>query len=514
MKENIAIRSFSSQDEARDVALKLEIEGIPCRVTTEVGGICTTLFVNPDHFDVAARIIGDDGFDLAPLSEEPNESTAETEHNSNTKDLLAQVSGELDAIAEKEKTPWQNLGVLAVSLILFMSLGLFRASISSVALLLGVIFVHECGHFIGMKLLRYKDIKMFFIPLFGAAVSGTETAPSDLKKAVVSLLGPVPGIIIGVATGIAYLRTGQPLLADATRIFLFLNTFNLLPLHPLDGGRFFDAVLFSRHPKLEIGFKIITALVLGWLAVVFKDIFFGVFAFVSLLSLHSTRISAYVARAVGKQLSECENTSSCTVPSQCLPLMVTLLRDKLPSEQVKPKLIARYVTEIWQRVRNKRCSTGSAIGLLLCYGFFILLGISSAFIFEAAAVIKGSSTEVVLRTLPTGDTTRIQMTSIRGQKVSETQINDDGLFHGTQTAWSLGTTNKSKEGHWKDGYWHGQWKFWDAKGELIEMMEYDMGNPVRYQKLINGEMQDIPRNEWPRLRQVKQNKPRGINENK
>ncbi|MFA7368753.1 MAG: hypothetical protein WC334_03820, partial [Kiritimatiellales bacterium] len=112
MKENIAIRSFSSQDEARDVALKLEIEGIPCRVTTEVGGICTTLFVNPDHFDVAARIIGDDGFDLAPLSEEPNESTAETEHNSNTEDILAQVSGELDAIAEKEKTPWQNLGVL------------------------------------------------------------------------------------------------------------------------------------------------------------------------------------------------------------------------------------------------------------------------------------------------------------------------------------------------------------------------------------------------------------------
>ena len=513
MKDDVAVRSFSSQDEARDVALKLEIEGIPCRVTTEMSGICTTLFVDTDHFDLAAQIIGDDGFELAPLSEELDEGAAETEQNTNTEDLLAHVSVELDAIAGTQKTLWQNLGALVVSLILFMSLGLFSASIAGVALLVGVIFVHECGHFIGMKILRYKDIKMFFIPLFGAAVSGTETVPSDLRKAVVSLLGPAPGIVIGIAAGIAYLRTGQPFLADAARTFLFLNTFNLLPFHPLDGGRFFDAVLFSRHPKLEIGFKIITALILGWVAVESKTVLLGVFAFVSLLSLRNTYISACVARAVRKQLSECDHTASYTVPSQRLPMLVALLQAKLPAGRADPKLIARYVTEIWQRVRNKRCSTGSSIGLLLCYGFFILLGISSGPIFQAASIMKERKTEVISRTLPTGDTTRIQIVSIRGQKFSETQINDEGLFHGSQTAWHMFTTNRSKEGQWKDGYWHGEWKSWDAEGRLTGITEYDMGNPVRYQKLINGEMRDIPRDEWPRfMKMIKQDKPRGINE--
>jgi len=183
-----------------------------------------------------------------------------------TENLLPQVFAELNAIIAKKRALWQHLAALVLSLVLFVSLGLFRNSISGIALPITVIFVHECGHYVGMKILRYKDVQLFFIPLFGAAVSGTETAPSGARKAMVSLLGPVPGIVIGVVTGIAYIKTGKPLLADATRTFLFLNTFNLLPFHPLDGGRFFDAVLFSRHPKLELGFKIMTTLLLGGLA--------------------------------------------------------------------------------------------------------------------------------------------------------------------------------------------------------------------------------------------------------
>ena len=41
-----------------------------------------------------------------------------------------------------------------------------------VGALVGVILFHELGHFAGMKLFGYRDVKMFFIPFLGAAVSG------------------------------------------------------------------------------------------------------------------------------------------------------------------------------------------------------------------------------------------------------------------------------------------------------------------------------------------------------
>ena len=511
MEQTFAIKGFPSQDEARDIALKLEAKDIACRVVTEPGGIFATLFVAPADSEAASEIIGEDGFDLSPLPNATEGGIVEAGAAVSTEGILPQVSAELDANIAKKRSPWKNLVALGLSLIVFISLGLFRNSIYGIALLVAVIFVHECGHFIGMKLLSYKDVQMFFIPLFGAAVSGTETAPSGVKKAIVSLLGPVPGILIGVGTGIAYLKTRQPLLADATRTFLFLNTFNLLPFHPLDGGRFFDAVLFSRHPKVELGFKVITTLILGWIAVAFKDVIFGAFAFIVFISLRSTYISATVANSVRKQMDDGEDCSSDAVPTRKVEQFVALLLKKLPADQSKPKLIATYITGIWQRIRNRPCPVGPAIALMLCYIFFIMLGVASAFVFEAAAVATEIHAELVTRTLPNGETIRVHVESIRGQKVSETQVNTAGLFDGSQTAWNMFTRNKSKEGYWRNGYWNGEWKFWDTKGDLTEIVEYEMGKPIRYRKLIDGDMRDVPREEWPRYGRLSiQDKSQGI----
>lgn len=503
MKQTVAIRRFPSKDEARDVALMLEAKGIACRVVTEP--IFATLFVSPADSEAASEIIGDEGFDIIPL---PDAAAGETVEDSDvsTKNLLPQVSAELDAI-KKERTPWQNLGALVLSLILFVSLGLFRNSLSGIGILVGVIFLHECGHLIGMKLLKYKNVQMFFIPMLGAAVSGTETAPSGVRKAMVSLFGPVPGIIIGVVTGIAYLKTRQPILADATRMLLFLNTFNLLPIYPLDGGRFFDAIVFSRHPRIEIGFKIITTLILGWLAVTFKDLVFGVFAFLVFVSLRGIHVSARIAHAIRKEMDDTEDCASRKVPSRYVQKIVGILKERLPVERWKPKLFAWYVTEIWQRVCNKPCSIGPAVGLFLCYVFFILLGVGSGVMFETMADRRS---KIVTRTLPNGDSVRVHIVSYRGHKLSETQVNDEGFFDGNAIAWQMFTTNRIKEGHWRDGFWHGEWKFWNKKGELTEIVEYDMGTPIRYRQLINGEMRDVPREDWPRyITLIRQTNHRG-----
>ena len=78
--------------------------------------------------------------------------------------LLLQVSEELAAIDAKKRSPWQQLAALVLSLIVFVSLGLFSNSISGIILLIVVLFVHECGHFIGMKLLRYPGLAGHHLP--------------------------------------------------------------------------------------------------------------------------------------------------------------------------------------------------------------------------------------------------------------------------------------------------------------------------------------------------------------
>jgi len=515
MRLDTPIRGFPSQDEARRVALELDHQGIPCRVSTDTAGVFTTLFVAEEHTARATEIVGEDGFDVVPVPESEVEQSVEAQSGTRSEDLSKQVAAQLDVVTQNDRSPIRQLGVLALSLVLFVSLGLFRNSITGVALLAGVILVHELGHLVGMKLLKYKDVQMFFIPFFGAAVSGAETEPSAPRKAIVSLLGPIPGILIGVATGVVYLRTREPLLADAARTFLFINTFNLLPLHPLDGGRFLDAVLFSRHPKLELGFKILTALVLAWLAMTFKDVFFAGFAFFVFMSLRGTHISASIAHAIRKQTDSVSDTISQRVPNDRLGQIVEMLQAKLPSEHQKPKLLATYAAGIWQRIRSRPCRVLHATGLLLCYAFFILLGIGSVFLFEMTVfAITEMQTEIVSRTSPNGDTARLQVTSVRGQKISEVQVNDQGFFDGTQISWHMSNGNTNKQGQWKDGYWHGKWKFWNPQGELVEIVEFDMGKPIRCVELIDGHEQEVPPVEWSRLRRmVRQRSPQGIRQN-
>ena len=89
-----------------------------------------------------------------------------------------------------------------------------------------------------MRIFGYRNLRMFFIPLFGAAVSGQNFNVAGWKKALVSLAGPVPGILIGTAMAIVALRVDQPWMEKAAMLAVVVNSINLLPFVPLDGGWF------------------------------------------------------------------------------------------------------------------------------------------------------------------------------------------------------------------------------------------------------------------------------------
>jgi len=145
--------------------------------------------------------------------------------------------------------------VLVVSLTLFAAMGALRWSWETCAILGSALFVHELGHYVAMRCFKYRELRMFFIPLLGAAVTGKNHNVAGWKKAIVSLMGPLPGIVFGTGMAFAAVAWGKPAIANAALIVIGLNLFNLLPIVPLDGGWFWNAILFCRHRWLEAGFK-------------------------------------------------------------------------------------------------------------------------------------------------------------------------------------------------------------------------------------------------------------------
>jgi len=421
---------------------------------------------------------------------------------------VEQIQNELNKTKSKKKSILKNIGILAISVILFISFGLFNNSISGILIIAGVLFIHEFGHFVGMKLFRYKDVQMFFIPLFGAAVSGVETNTSGTKKAIVALLGPLPGILLGIICGVMYVVTLEDMFATAARTFIFLNVFNMLPLYPLDGGRFFDDILLSRSPKIEVTFKALAAIALIFIAFLFKSVLLGLLAFFILVSLPQTYSIAVIAKKLKKEIRSEEKSSLGTIPENALSLIAVSLNEKIPAAQRKSDLFAIYAKDIWRKVCDKPASVKASIALILFYVVFVLIGLIAYLGFEAVMVLAKPKTEVVQQMDTDGHSVWVENQYILGKKESEVQLNNDGLYSGRFISWDTSTGNKVLEGHCKDGYKNGEWKRWDAKGNLTEIEEYNMGYPVHYSTVISGNATELPRGKWPFYAKRVQKKPK------
>jgi Zn-dependent protease len=143
------------------------------------------------------------------------------------------------------------------ALLLVLSLALYVVTAGGdrspleLAALIGVLLFHELGHLLGMRAFGYGDVRMFFIPFLGAAVSGRSEGVAPWKRGVVLLLGPLPGLVVAsglVAGGAA----AHPFANHVATMLLVVNGLNLLPFEPLDGGQLWRLTLFSRHAWLEL----------------------------------------------------------------------------------------------------------------------------------------------------------------------------------------------------------------------------------------------------------------------
>ena len=110
--------------------------------------------------------------------------------------------------------------------------------------LVGLLFIHEMGHAIVMKLKGVPIGGMIFIPMLGAAVFMRRMPRNARDEAEVGIAGPIAGALAsGVCLLIAHSMPYSPgIWAPLAYFGFFLNLFNLIPIIPLDGGRVLAAI--------------------------------------------------------------------------------------------------------------------------------------------------------------------------------------------------------------------------------------------------------------------------------
>lgn len=175
-----------------------------------------------------------------------------------------------------------NLALTIFSIVLFVMtfLFVFTDEVNFVFHILIVLLVHELGHFSMMKLFKYNNVRMLFIPLMGAFVQGSKETYSQKQSLFVIGAGPFPGILIGTLLIIMASSFKAAWMIDLGLLFLLLNIINLIPLDPLDGGQMFKLLIKKNQELFILVFSFISSLILiggGWYIDSWMVMLFGFF---------------------------------------------------------------------------------------------------------------------------------------------------------------------------------------------------------------------------------------------
>ncbi|QJW48106.1 site-2 protease family protein [bacterium BFN5] len=103
--------------------------------------------------------------------------------------------------------------------------------------IVGLIFVHEMGHLYFARLKKIDVSLPVFIPFVGAFIRMKEE-PKDVKtESFVAVGGPLIGMMGALICLLIAIAAKSMLWAALAYFGFFMTVFNMIPAHPLDGGR-------------------------------------------------------------------------------------------------------------------------------------------------------------------------------------------------------------------------------------------------------------------------------------
>lgn len=108
--------------------------------------------------------------------------------------------------------------------------------------LVAILFLHEMGHALVMRLKGIRLGGLIFVPMLGAAVTMRQMPQSAKDEAEIGIAGPLAGAVVAsICLWLAYQHAGS-LWGPLAYFGFFINLFNLIPVVPFDGGRVLAAI--------------------------------------------------------------------------------------------------------------------------------------------------------------------------------------------------------------------------------------------------------------------------------
>jgi len=105
-----------------------------------------------------------------------------------------------------------------------------------------MIFVHEAGHVLAAKRRGLPVTLPIFIPFLGAFIAMKKNPRDAITEAYIAIGGPLIGTLGALTAYLIGISTESAILIVVAYFGFFINLLNLLPIHPLDGGRIAKAV--------------------------------------------------------------------------------------------------------------------------------------------------------------------------------------------------------------------------------------------------------------------------------
>ncbi len=440
------------------------------------------------------------------VSEAKNLKTANTAPES-LSDIVDIQNTLIPSLADHERTVRKksnSLLVLIVTVVLFFSSGVINADVLHVAILVGVLFVHELGHFLMMKALKYNDVRMFFIPFFGAAVSGKTKNNSTLKSCLVSLMGPFPGILLSFGCLVLFGLTHRYVFLKTAEVLLFLNLFNLLPILPFDGGRFLEALFVDNVIARSI-YAVFSVLLLAAIAIILEDILFLAIAALSLWSFVGNvniwklgvalKKKGLRASSIG-ELSEDPDTAKDVADS------LYAAKPKAFYPKIELNVVYDCFDTIFGIVGFK--SLRAIFKALLFAAYLIVFLVSFAFLlyfvfldYKEVDVAKGLGDEAAT----------VCQIYMAGELASEIPIDTNGLYDGkgfSYESFSEEDQKISSEYYYASGYRTGVWTDYDDADQPVKREEYRDGTIVSESTYADGAWTTIPYEGFSAGRKIKE----------
>lgn len=280
--------------------------------------------------------------------------------------------------SQREARPsWWLLPVTAVA---FFAVARIDLALLDVAVFAAAIAFHELGHFVAMRVIGYRDVRVFFLPFVGAATTGKREDATAWERVVVSLAGPVPGILSAVVLTVGLDGSQFAAVHRAVAALLVINAFNLLPFEPLDGGRVVSTLLFSRGRWHETAFGVASGLALVLFGIALSSVLlslFGLFALLLAPGRHKLRVDALSVAdrfpGLGGRIESNDEETLRALYNQAMRVF--------HGRAASPRVVATRMRAIHQRAMQKPGGLATTVLGMMGYGLSLVLAIGTAAMF-------------------------------------------------------------------------------------------------------------------------------------